>query len=144
MAMVPADPEARVSRARKPGRAEADEVESVSLEGQVIEGEFRSKRYVGSHGSGRFRSIMPQQDDSLLPLLRRHGVAIRVTEDKLEIHDGSAARDPPLRGIAGPLPFAVDARRARERSAAISGPSARVSTSTSGTLSWSAVTPKPS
>ncbi len=63
-------------------KAEQHKVASVVIRGQTIEGKFRSKEKIGDKELERFRSMMPREDQQLLPVLREQGVSIRVTSEE--------------------------------------------------------------
>ena len=59
--------------------AEGDKLETVELVGQEVRGELTEPTEVGGRSITRFHALLPPQgDDDLLPLLRSHGVTIRV------------------------------------------------------------------
>jgi ATP-dependent Zn protease len=45
-------------------------VKSVVIEGQDIQGRFKSKEKIDGNAVETFHAVMPRQDDQLLPLLR--------------------------------------------------------------------------
>ncbi len=63
-------------------KVEEHGVESVVLRGQTIEGKFRGKDKIGDSELEHFRSMMPLEDQQLLPILRQQGVSIRVTSEE--------------------------------------------------------------
>jgi cell division protease FtsH len=61
---------------------EAGKVESVTLKGLAIEGELKTAEKVEGVPTKAFRSVRPEGDEALLPLLREQGTQVRVTSQE--------------------------------------------------------------
>jgi cell division protease FtsH len=82
--------QARMQGAHAPGidysvfyaLASQGKVKTVVLQGQDIEGEFTAKEKIEGHEILAFHTMMPRQDEALLPLLREKQVQIRVASEE--------------------------------------------------------------
>jgi cell division protease FtsH len=61
---------------------EQGKVKSVVITGQAIEGELSSKQQVAGQTLQRFRTLSPNEDVALLPLLRQKGVELNVASEE--------------------------------------------------------------
>jgi cell division protease FtsH len=61
---------------------EQGKVKSVIITGQTIEGELSSKQQVEGQALQRFRTLSPNEDVALLPLLREKAVELNVTSEE--------------------------------------------------------------
>jgi len=59
---------------------EAGRVESVTMRGTTVEGSFKAPENIGGKKLQRFKTVVPERDESLLPLLRDKSVKIAVVE----------------------------------------------------------------
>jgi cell division protease FtsH len=57
-------------------------VDAVEFKGQSVQGELKQPREIGKLNTRHFQTLMPADDPALLPLLREHGVDIRVTSEQ--------------------------------------------------------------
>lgn len=60
---------------------EAGHVQSVTLRGQAIKGQYKSGRNAAEGTSGQFQCHAPREDPALLPLLRQQGVTVTVADE---------------------------------------------------------------
>jgi cell division protease FtsH len=63
------------------GWLEADKVEAVALSTATLEGELRSPELVYGRPVRAFRTVVPENDTALLPLLHQKKVTVRVADD---------------------------------------------------------------
>ncbi len=63
-------------------RVEAGEVSEVTIKGQTVEGSFKSEQTIEGRKIQDFRTQRPQDDEALLPLLRKKDVHIRVLSEE--------------------------------------------------------------
>lgn len=61
---------------------EQGQINQVTMEGQEIEGDLKSKQKIDGRETGHFRTRAPRSDDSLLPLLREKQVNVRVAPEE--------------------------------------------------------------
>src|SRR5690606_16061760 len=61
---------------------EAGKVESVVMEGLAVRGKLKAPEPNGDERVEAFRTVRPEGDEALLPLLRDKGVGIRVQADE--------------------------------------------------------------
>ncbi len=61
---------------------EGDQVESVTIRGQAVTGELKKAEQLEGRSVKGFQTTLPNNDDALMPALRKHGVAIRVAREE--------------------------------------------------------------
>src|SRR5512141_2749770 len=61
--------------------AEQNKVKSVTIQGQQVTGTLKNPEKVQEQNVELFRTVLPQGDDKLLPLLREKQVSIRVATE---------------------------------------------------------------
>lgn len=61
---------------------EAGDVDAVRIRGQSVEGKLGKAKQIAGHSADRFITTMPEGDQTLVPLLRKHDVRIRVSVAK--------------------------------------------------------------
>src|SRR6187200_1466934 len=59
--------------------AKGGQVLSVEVAGQTLRGTLARAHKIGNQDTDRFSTVLPSEDPALLPLLREHGVTIRVS-----------------------------------------------------------------
>jgi len=67
---------------------ESDQIESVTLQGQGLEGELKKSKSIAGATRDRFTTTLPVGENDLLPLLRTQDVRVRVVSD--EVSSGTA------------------------------------------------------
>src|SRR5688572_1178245 len=67
---------------------ESDQIASVTLEGQGLEGELKKPKSIAGHSRDRFTTTVPLGEDGLLPLLRKQDVRVRVVSGELSFGAG--------------------------------------------------------
>ena len=67
---------------------EADQIASVTLKGQGLEGELKKSKSIGGDNRARFTTTVPLGEDGLLPLLRQRDVRVRAVPDEMSFGAG--------------------------------------------------------